>query len=363
MHRLAAFVLCALWLAHQRLPSNAPTWAFHETGVTARLRGVSAPDVNVVWASGTDGTIIRTTDGGRTWKRLTIPDASTLDFRDIDAFDDRTAYALSIGPGQASRIYKTSDGGGTWTLQFRNDDPKAFYDAIAFRDSRRGFAFSDSVDGQFVILRTDDGGRTWTRVMASGLPAALAGEGAYAASGSNIAIVGDTIWIGTSRSRVLRSDDGGRTFTVWQTPLPTSDSAGIFSIAFRDATRGIVVGGDFQKPAEAVNNAAITIDGGRTWASVYGLGGFRSAIAHVGGDSHTWIAVGPSGADLSRDDGRSWTAVPGPGFHAVAAVPRANVVWAVGEKGSAGRLGSATQPISRSAAVPASSCGLVSQTC
>jgi photosystem II stability/assembly factor-like uncharacterized protein len=338
MNRLAIFTLAAVVLAQQRPPSRPLTWEIHETGVTARLRGVSAPSVNVVWASGTEGTIIRTTDGGQRWKRLAIPDADTLDFRDIDAFDERTAYALSIGPGEASRIYKTADGGSTWTLQFRNEDAKAFYDAIAFRDSRRGFAFSDSVDGQFLILRTDDGGRTWTRVLRSASPAALAGEGAYAASGSNIAIVGDNIWIGTSRSRVLRSDDGGRTWTVERTPLPTGDSAGIFSIGFRDPTRGIVVGGDFQKPAEAVNNAAMTIDGGRTWTTVYGLGGYRSAVAHVGRDGPTWIAVGPSGADVSGDDGRSWTAIRGPGFHAVAAVRRSDVAWAVGEKGAAGRV-------------------------
>jgi photosystem II stability/assembly factor-like uncharacterized protein len=343
MHRLAAFALAVAWLANQRLPNTPSTWTTSDTGVTARLRGVSAPSVNVVWASGTEGTIIRTTDGGQTWKRLTVPDAETLDFRDIDAFDERTAYVLSIGPGDASRIYKTDDGGNSWTLQFRNDNPKAFYDAMSFRDSRRGFAFSDSIDGQFVILRTDDG-RTWTRVLASGLPPALPGEGAYAASGSNIAIVGDNVWIGTSRSRVLRSPDDGRTWTAEQTPLPTSDSAGIFSIAFRDSTRGLVVGGDFQKVTEAVNNAAMTIDGGRTWTSVYGLLGYRSAVAHVG-RNHTWVAVGPSGSDVSRDDGRSWSPIPGPGFHAVAAVPRSEMVWAVGERGGAGRLNVAnTQP-------------------
>jgi photosystem II stability/assembly factor-like uncharacterized protein len=338
VNRVALAIVAVLSLVDQRPSTTSLTWMLSETGVTARLRGVTAPASNVVWASGSNGTIIRTTDGGRTWTRLPIPDTDALDFRDIDAFDERTAYALSIGPGDASRIYKTTDGGTTWTLQFRNDNPQAFYDAMTFRDSRRGFAFSDSVDGRFVILRTDDGGRLWTNVLPSGLPPALTGEGAYAASGSNISVVGDNVWIGTSRSRVLRSTDGGRSWTVAQTPLPASDSAGIFSIAFRDATRGIVVGGDYQKESEGVNNAAITIDGGRTWATVYGLGGFRSAVAHAGGNSHTWIAVGPSGSDLSRDDGRSWSAIGGGGFHAVAVAPRSEMAWAVGEKGAAGRL-------------------------
>ena len=158
----------------------------------------------VVWASGTGGTVIRTEDGGATWVRSTIPDADKLDFRDIDAVDERTAYVLSIGDGDASRIYKTTDAGRTWTLQFRNADKQAFYDAMAFRDARHGFAFSDSVDGRLVIIRTDDGGAHWSRI-GEGLPPALESEGAFAASGTNIAIAGDRIWIATSKSRVIRS--------------------------------------------------------------------------------------------------------------------------------------------------------------
>jgi photosystem II stability/assembly factor-like uncharacterized protein len=319
-------------------PSNTPGWALYDTGVTARLRGLSAPSANVVWASGSEGTIIRTADGGRTWKRLTIPDTQKLDFRDIDAVDDRTAYVLSIGNGDVSRIYKTIDGGNTWTLQYRNEDPKAFYDAMAFRDERRGFAFSDSVDGQFVILRTENGGQTWTRVPAAVLPPALANEGAYAASGSNIAIVGNSVWIGTTASRVLRSSDGGRSWSVFQTPIPTSSSAGIFSMAFRDSTHGIVVGGDYKKESEAADNAALTTDGGRTWTKGHGLGGYRSAIAYVPTPGNSWIAVGPSGCDLSRDDGRSWGAVPGRGFDALSVPRGAGGIWASGEKGVVARL-------------------------
>lgn len=312
-------------------------WTAVDTGVTARLRGVSAPEANVVWASGAEGTIIRTTDGGRTWKRLTIPGTEKLDFRDVDAMDDRTAYVLSIGPGESSRIYKTTDGGNKWMLQFRNEDPKAFYDAIAFRDRRRGFAFSDSVDGQFVILRTENGGDTWTQIPHAALPPALSNEGAYAASGSIIAIVEDNIWIGTSASRVLRSTDNGRSWTVAATPIPNSTSAGIFSIAFRDPLNGIVVGGDYQKQSEAVENAAITRDGGRTWATVKGLTGFRSAVGYVPGEGRTIVAVGPSGTDVSQDDGQSWTALAGPGFHAMAIPRQSSIIWGVGENGAAGR--------------------------
>src|SRR6476646_408565 len=136
----------------------APAWTPQTSGVTDRLRGISAASNRVVWASGANGAILRTADGGAAWQRLTIPGAEALDFRDIDAVDERTAYALSIGTGEASRIYKTSDAGRTWTLQFRNTDTQAFFDAMAFRDARHGFAFSDSVNGRTVIIRTDDGG-------------------------------------------------------------------------------------------------------------------------------------------------------------------------------------------------------------
>lgn len=327
MTRLAAGVLAALALL-------APTWTEQSTGVTARLRGVSAVNDRVAWASGSGGTVIRTADGGATWQRLAVPGAEKLDFRDVDAVSADVAYALSIGNGDASRIYKTTDAGKTWTLQFTNTDPKAFFDAMAFWDANRGIAFSDSVDGQLVILRTDNGGAAWTRVPAAGLPPALDNEGAYAASGTNVAMMGrDRVWIGTSVSRVLRSTDGGRTWAVSPTPLATSASAGIFSIAFRDNDHGIVVGGDYRKEAEAIDNAAITSDGGRTWMAVKGLSGFRSVVTYLPGAS-TWLAVGPQGADLSTDDGKSWTPRTGAtGLHTFSLAPKARVGWGAGEGG------------------------------
>ena len=277
MRILAALVAVAL---------TVPAWTDQPSGVTARLRGVSAVTERVAWASGNGGTVLRTADGGSTWQRLTIPGAEKLDFRDIDAVSEDVAFVLSIGSGESSRIYKTIDAGRTWTLQFTNTDPKAFFDAMAFWDPNRGIAFSDSVDGQLVILQTRDGGKTWTRVPATGLPPALDNEGAFAASGTNVAVMGrDRVWIGTSTSRVLRSSDGGLTWAAASTPLATGSSAGIFSIAFRDTEHGIVVGGDYRKESEAIDNAAITNDGGRTWTAMKGLSGFRSVVTYLPGTS------------------------------------------------------------------------------
>lgn len=312
-------------------------WEQQVSGTTASLRGVSAVNERVAWASGAGGTLVRTADGGRTWQRLRAPDNSqALDFRDIDALDERTAYILSIGPGEASRIYRTDDAGSTWQLQFTNRNPKAFYDAIVFSSRDQGWAISDSVENRFVLLETRDGGRAWAPVDPQKLPAALPGEGAFAASGSNIASNGRQVWIGTGAGRVLRSADGGRSWQLTATGLATSPTAGIFSICFRDRQHGIVVGGDYQRPTVAGDNAATTSDGGRTWQLVRGLGGFRSAVVWLG--SRTLLAVGPSGTDLSRDDGRTWQPLSSDGFHAVSKARGTRAAWAVGAGGRIAKL-------------------------
>jgi photosystem II stability/assembly factor-like uncharacterized protein len=316
----------------------APQWTPQSSGVPARLRGISAASDRVVWASGSGNTILRTTDAGATWERLPSPTTDRLDFRDIDAVGERTAYVLSIGAGQLSRIYKTADAGATWTLQFTNQDPKAFFDAMAFWDADHGIAVSDSVDAAFVIITTSDGGRSWTRVPPDRLPPALENEGAFAASGTNVTVVGDRhAWFATgaaARSRVLRSSDRGRTWTIAETPLASGPSAGIYSIAFRDEQHGVVVGGDYAKEDAAVDNAAVTNDGGRNWTLVTGLQGFRSVVAHVPGSAGTFVAIGPRGGDRSLDDGRTWTAIPGPGFDTFTFAPGKPIGWGAGAKGT-----------------------------
>jgi photosystem II stability/assembly factor-like uncharacterized protein len=336
-------ILLLLLLSLGLLQLPAPLmWSPLSTGVGARLRGVSTVSDRVAWASGTNGTILRTSDGGTTWQRRAIAGAEKLDFRDIDAVDDTTAYALSIGSGELSRIYKTSDAGLTWTEQFINRDPKAFFDAMAFWDAKRGVAVSDSVDGQFVILTTSDGGTSWVRVPPTALPPALPNEGFFAASGTNVTVAAPNhVWIGTgaaSEARVLRSSDGGRTWALSKTPLDAGPSAGIFSIAFSDAMHGIVVGGDYKAEDVAGHNAALSTDGGATWTAMKGLSGFRSAVAYVPGSGESIVAVGPSGTDVSTDRGQTWAPIPGPGFHAFSFARRGTVGYGVGEKGSAARL-------------------------
>jgi photosystem II stability/assembly factor-like uncharacterized protein len=318
---------------------HPPRWSAQASGVAARLRGVSVVSAKVAWASGAKGSVLLTEDGGATWRMRPVPGAEALDFRDVDALDARTAWVLSIGPGEASRIYKTTDAGASWREQFRNADPKAFFDAMAFWDERNGVAVSDSVDGRFVILLTGDGGERWSPAPPHGLPAALPGEGAFAASGTNVAVVGPrSAWFATGAGRVLATRDRGKSWSVAATPLAAGPSAGIFSVAFRDPRHGVVVGGDYKKETEAVDNAAFTADGGLTWKAATGLSGFRSVVAHRPGNARLWIALGPRGADVSRDDGRSWTALEAPGCHAFGFARDGSAGFCVGEEGRIARL-------------------------
>jgi photosystem II stability/assembly factor-like uncharacterized protein len=320
-------------------------WVAQTSGATVRFRGVSAVNARVAWASGASGTYARTTDGGRTWRAGRVPGAESLDFRDVDAFDANTAYLLAIGEGESSRIYKTEDGGAHWTLQFQNRRAAGFFDCMAFWTRARGVAISDPVEGRFLVITTEDGGRTWKETGASGMPAALAGEGAFAASGTCVTTGGASdAWFGTGGpegARVFRSHDSGRSWEVSETPLATGKAAGVFSLSLWGGGRGAAVGGDYTLEKESAGNAAVTDDGGRSWRA---LGerrpaGYRSCVARVSGTrGPTLIAVGPSGSDYSLDGGRTWTQLGSEGFHALSVARGGEVAWAVGEQGRVARL-------------------------
>jgi len=317
-------------------------WEKQSSGTSVRLRGVSAVNERVAWASGQDGTYTRTTDGGRTWHAAIVPGAEALDFRDVDAFDANTAYLLAIGEGDKSRIYKTTDGGASWTMQFKNDNPVAFFDAMAFWDRDHGIAMSDPVAGRFLIITTANGGLNWTPTPTAGMPPALEGEGGFAASGTCITVQGrNNVWFGTggpNGARVFRSRDRGRNWEVATAPLTRGKAAGVFSLTFWNSRRGIVVGGDYTKERDAAGNVATTDDGGRTWKAIDAArpAGYRSAVALASGSSKsTLVAVGPSGTDHSLDGGQSWQPLGRDGFHATSFA--GGTGWAVGETGTIAR--------------------------
>lgn len=319
------------------LSAAAQSWTPQSSGTAASLRGVSAVSPSVVWASGANGTFLRTIDGGVTWKAAKVPGASDLDFRAVRGFDENTAFLLSIGAGEKSRVYKTADGGASWNLLYTNPDPKGFFDAIAFWDTSHGIILGDPVDGRFVVLTTSDGGATWTQRKTS---PAQPQEGAFAASNSCLMVRGTReAWFGSggrNGARVFHSTDGGETWTVAKTPIRNDGaSAGIFALAFSDSRHGIAVGGDYSKPAESTGNIGITADGGKTWSASTPPGGFRSDVKYLPA-SKVWIVTGTSGSDISTDDGKAWKQFDTASYNAMSL--SASAGWAVGPKGAIARL-------------------------
>ncbi|MEU8123321.1 oxidoreductase [Spirillospora sp. NPDC049024] len=322
--------------------ARGPAWQLTPTGKQARFRGLAAVGRKTAWLAGSGGTVLRTTDGGATWRDVAPPDAEGLEFRDVEAFDARRAVVLAIGEGDASRVYRTSDGGASWTLGFKNDDPRAFYDCVTFFDSRHGLAVSDPVDGRFRIISTGDAGRTWRVLPSEGMPPALEGEAGFAASGQCLVSHGPRdVWLatgGASRSRVFHSGDRGLTWTVADTPLPSSPSQGVFAVAFRDSRHGVAVGGDYRPGQPSPAAAATTDDGGRTWRPARRPPAeYRSGVVWPVYSGPAALAVGPTGSDGTLDGGRTWTRFDTGSFDTVDCAADGGC-WAAGEKGRAARL-------------------------
>jgi photosystem II stability/assembly factor-like uncharacterized protein len=354
-HTLLALALLA------SAASTKAQWQLQDAHTTADLRGIVNVGGGVAWASGSDGTILRTEDAGFVWQLCAKPpNGEHLDFRAIQAFDNNTAIIMSSGKGDLSRLYKTTDGCQSWKLVLTNPDKDGFWDAF-WMNGGEGMLIGDPVDDRFSVFETKDGGATWHKDQSRSLLLNGLSLGAFAASNSSLAKAdrgdGDTRgpgvdyfpafvtggkggaflferWEGPTRSKVRygRGLSGlpPRDWNRRSIPLAAgTDSAGAFAIALRytgspcsDCGFGmywhmVAVGGDYTKPDEGVGTAAFsTQDGGWTWAaSTTPPHGYRSAVAYDT-TTKTWITVGPNGTDISIDDGRNWRALkPDPKFN------------------------------------------------
>jgi photosystem II stability/assembly factor-like uncharacterized protein len=312
------------------------------SGTSALLIAVSPVNDNVVWLSGSQGTYVRTTNGGATWTAGRVPGADSLQFRDVHAFDANNAYLLSIGNGNQSRIYKTSDGGANWTLQFTNPDSSGFYDCMSFWDTKRGIVIGDALGSDIAILVTTDGA-TWKRIPPASLPNAQPNEGSFAASGTCLVTrPGGHAWIVASNAdhgRVLHTADYGKSWRVDTLPLTTRSGSGPQSIAFRDAQNGMALGGgNAAKPGDVL--IAVTSNGGKTWTArtspALGTGVWGGVFVPTAAKP-TVVAVGPTGSVYSADNGATWTAIDALNYWSVGfASPRAG--WAVGTQGRITKL-------------------------
>ncbi len=314
-------------------PQQDAWWLLRSAGVDSNLRGVAVAVVHgktTIWATGSKGTVLRSSDNGESWQRAAIPDGGGLDFRGVQTFDGVTAYVMAAGDGEKSGIWKTTDGGQTWERQFEDSRKGLFLDALACSDETHCVALSDPVEGKFLLLRTEDGKR-WKELPREHMPNALPKEGCFAGSNSGLLVYENReLYFGTGgpAARVFHSTDMGQTWTVSETPiLSGKESAGIFSIV-RAGDTVVAVGGDYAEAAHTQKTAAYSRDQGKTWQLSHKLpGGFRSAIETFDAG---FLAVGPNGADTSRD-GELWEAIGGPDLNALNFSYGKG--WAVGGKG------------------------------
>ena len=302
---------------------------------TSSLRGIDAVSPQVAWASGSAGTVLLTTNGGTTWKRCVMPKGTEkLDFRGVQGLDEKTAVVMASGKGPLSKVMKTSDGCATWKTVFEDPNEDGFFDALRKVTGRQLYLMGDPVGGKFAMFTSRDAGDTWFIADDPGLDA-VKGDGGFAASNSALASTGPFVMFGTGattaaapkvyalRQQCTKAAGAEMTCTTgWSTvqvPMNTrSASSGIFSLALdaqlnsvAGTTRsalslhGVAVGGDYAKPELAADTAAWTADGEHWTAAVAPPGGYRSAVAYDKAQQR-WIAVGPTGTDVSRDGGKTW---------------------------------------------------------
>ncbi len=297
------------------------------------FRGLSVVNNNVLWVSGSQGSVGRSLDGGLTWKWMKVDGFEKTDFRDIEAFDQNTAVIMGVS--EPAYILRTSDGGDSWKIVYKNITPGIFLDAMEFANDLNGTVIGDPIDHKFFIGRTSDGGKTWQSIPENQRPLSDSGEACFASSGTNIKNISGSEWVfitgGLSSHLYIRNK---------KIPLPIvqgTQSTGANSIAIKSKKTMMVVGGDFTKKEDAAKNCVITKDGGKTWIfPTTPPNGYRSCVEYL--SDKTWITCGLNGTDISTDEGDNWRAISAQSFHVVQKAKKGTAVFFAGNNGKIGKL-------------------------
>lgn len=303
------------------------------SGFKSSLRGLSVVDEKTIWASGSNGTVARSVDGGISWKWLTVKGFEKTDFRDIEAFDSATAIIMAIG--EPALIFKTTDAGVTWKIVYENKTKAMFLDAMDFYGKKNGVVVGDPIQHRFFIARTYDGGDTWTETATQNQPAADSGEACFASSGTNIKLSakGKIYFVsGGLRSRLIDEST-----SIILPILQGRESTGANSLAIKNRKTFIVAGGDFNVPDSLLKNCTVTYTKGKTWSQpAIAPHGYRSCVEHI--NRNNWVMCGLNGVDYSDDNGKTWQWISKEGFHVCRKAKKGNAVFLAGAGGRIGKM-------------------------
>jgi len=303
---------------------------------TSSLRAIMAVDADIVWASGSQGMVYLSLDGGLTWKQGAVPGCGETEFRSLHAWDAERALVFDVSP--SGRAFMTSDGGASWTQVYSSPAEGAFFNSLKFANDLEGIAISDPIDDRIFVLRTEDGGLSWKRL--NTLPMSYEGEINFAASNTCIEYLpSGKIFIvtGGTKSRILCSFDDGKNWSFTETPVMTGASAGLFSVSFSGPGTGVAVGGDFNDPERKGTRAIFTQDGGRHWQAAQNMpAAYRSCVVSPGKD--LFFAIGKTGCDYSTDGGKNWVYIDSTGYYAASPVPGHKLLYVAGSEGRVAKV-------------------------
>ena len=328
MKKIITIICCACCLN-----AGAQTVQILTSGTKTGMRGLSVVDDKTIWVSGSNGTVGRSLDSGKTWKWMTVAGFEKMDFRDIEAFNETTAIIMGIDA--PAYILKTIDGGEKWQVMFKDTTKGMFLDAMEFWNEQSGIVIGDPINGRFYIGRTFDGGNTWQSIPEQNKPIAANGEACFAASGTNIRKLNkaEAIFItGGLTSNVLVRDK-----KINLPLIQGKETTGANSIAVKNNKTWMVVGGDFNTKDSSTKNAAITFNGGKTWSTpAVPPTGYRSCVEYI--KKKQWITCGLNGVDITNDDGKNFINISKESFHVVRKAKKGNAVFFAGQGGRIGKL-------------------------
>ena len=301
----------------------------------ASFRGLSIVNENVAWVTGSKGTVLKTVDGGLNWQNVSPVQSKNIGFRDVHSWNHNEAIIMGIG--SPAIFLKTVDGGKNWSEVYRNENPSVFFDSFEFWNDSSAVSFSDPINGRHFLIKTNNYGESWMPVDTNNIPKAYKGEAGFAASGTCIATIGDSLaWMvtGGSEARVFYTENQGELWLPAETPIIHGlNTTGIYSVSFLDENNGFIVGGDYTRDQELNANAAISKDGGKTWELLKNKPkGFKSCVTFLSGNSQGVLVTGTSGTDISYDFGNSWTQIDTTSFNTIG-FAKNGTGWAVGDKG------------------------------